>query len=214
MGKNVCCDVLAGEQGPYCKSVNHIPNTKLIHVHFIPRSSIDVAEDDDDIEADSWNTSSLPHALSAPRNRKVESTSTCFSSSFPEPKQPAILKGSTSKCCPKSLSVLDMMKLGQIVDSRKTTVVHMYSFDINQMTWSKLPQTVEFLVEANPLGQEGFRSAYKATTHNAKFKKCSWVIKEYLPDAVATIDATNHSLEDHNKKVVLMHMLVSNFAFS
>ena len=40
VGKNVCCDMLAGEQGPYCKSVNHIPNSKLIHVRFIPRSRI------------------------------------------------------------------------------------------------------------------------------------------------------------------------------
>ncbi|CAB4026843.1 transient receptor potential cation channel subfamily M member 6-like [Paramuricea clavata] len=105
-----------------------------------------------------------------------------------------------------------MMKLGKIVDSRKTTVVHMYTFDIDLMTWSKVAQTVEFLVEANPLGQGGFRSAYKATTHNAEFKKCSWVIKKYLPDAVETIQATNHSLEDHNKKVVQMHMLARNFA--
>ena len=35
---------------------------------------------------------------------------------------------------------------------------------------------------------------------------------KYLPDAVATIEATNHSLEDHNKKVVQMYMLACNFA--
>jgi hypothetical protein len=57
-----------------------------------------------------------------------------------------------------------------------------------------------------------FRSAYKTTTHNAEFKKCSWVIKKYLPYAVDTIQATNHSLEDHNMKVVQMHMLARNFA--
>ncbi len=87
----------------------------------------------------------------------------------------------------KSLSVPDMMKLGKIIDSRKTTVVDLYSFDLDLMTWSKVPQTVEFLVEANPLGQGGFRSVYKTTTHHAEFKKCSWVIKKYLPDAVAPL---------------------------
>jgi hypothetical protein len=140
VGKNVCCDVLAREQGPSCKSVNHIPNSKLIHVRFIPRSSIDVV--DDDVEADLGNTSSLPPAPSAVRKRKVESASTSyFSSSFSEYKRSAISNGSPSKCYPKSLSVLavlDMMKLGKIVDSRKTTVVHMYTFDIDLMTWAKV----------------------------------------------------------------------------
>jgi hypothetical protein len=69
LGKNLCCDVLAGEQGPSCKSVNQMPNTKLIHVRFIPRS-IDVV--DDGIDADSDITSSLPPAPSVERKRKME----------------------------------------------------------------------------------------------------------------------------------------------
>ena len=86
MSKNVCCGVLAGEQGPSCKSVNHIPNSKLIHVRFIPRSSTDV-NIDDNVEADLGKTSSLPPAPSAVWKRKVELASTsCFSSSFPESK--------------------------------------------------------------------------------------------------------------------------------
>jgi hypothetical protein len=94
---------------------------------------------DDDVEADLGNTSRLPPAPSAVRKRKVESASTsCFSSSFPESMRPANSNGNPSKCYPKSLSVLDMMKLEKIVDSRKTTVVHMYSFDIDLMTWSKV----------------------------------------------------------------------------
>jgi hypothetical protein len=183
--------------------MNQIPNSKLIHVRFIPRT-INVVDDD---EADIENTSSLPPAPSVVRKRKMESASTSyFSRSFPDSKRPTTSNGSPSKCYPKRLSVLDMMKLGKIVDSRKTTVVDLYSFDIDLMTWSKVPQTVQFLVEVNPLGQGGFRSAYKATTRHAEFKKCSWVIKKYLPEAAATIEATNHSLEDHNKKVVQMHM--------
>ncbi|CAB4002438.1 transient receptor potential cation channel subfamily M member 6-like [Paramuricea clavata] len=203
VGKNVCYDVLTGEQGPSCKSVNHVPNSKLVHVRFIPRSSIDVV--DDDVETDLGNTSSLPPAQLAVRKRKVESAST--SSSIPEYKRPATSNASPSKCYPKSLSVFDMMKLGKIVDSRKTTVVHMYTFDIDLMTWSMsfwLKQTL--WVKGDSL------SAYKATTHNADFKRCSWVIKKYLPDAVDTNQATNHSLEDHNKVVVQMHMITRNFA--
>jgi hypothetical protein len=43
VGKNLCCGMLAGEQGPSCKSVSQIQNTKLIHVRFTPHS-IDVVE--------------------------------------------------------------------------------------------------------------------------------------------------------------------------
>ena len=34
----LCCDVLAGEQGPSCFSVKQIPDFKVIHVRFIERS--------------------------------------------------------------------------------------------------------------------------------------------------------------------------------
>ena len=34
----LCCDVLAGEQGPSCLSVKQIPDFKVIHVRFIERS--------------------------------------------------------------------------------------------------------------------------------------------------------------------------------
>ena len=165
---------------------------------FVTRSTIDVVDD----EADLGSTSSLPPVPSVLRKRKMESVSeTCCSSRFPDAKRP-FSKESPSKCYPKSLSVLDMIKLGKIVDSCRTTVVRLYSFDIDLMTWSKVPKTVEFLIEEQPLGQGGFRSAYKATSQNVDFKNSCWVIKKYLPDAVATIEATNHTLEDHNKKVV------------
>ena len=72
VGKNVCCDVLAGEQGPSCKSVNQIPKSKLIHVHFIPCTIGVVGDDEADIEI----TSSLPPAPSVVWKRKMESAST------------------------------------------------------------------------------------------------------------------------------------------
>ena len=189
VGKNVCCHVLSGEQGPSCKTSNQIPSSKLIHVHFVPRSTIDVADD----VAGLGSTSSLPPAPSVLRKRKMESISETCSSRFPEAKRP-FSKESPSKCYPKSLSVLDMIKLGMIVDSCRTTVVRLYSFDIDLMTWSKVPKTVEFLIEEQPLGQGGFRSAYKATSQNVDFKNSCWVIKKYLPNAVAIIEATNHTL--------------------
>ncbi len=46
--------------GPSCKSVNQIPKSKLIHVHFIPCTIGVVGDDEADIEI----TSSLPPAPS------------------------------------------------------------------------------------------------------------------------------------------------------
>ena len=37
--KRLFCDVLAGEQGPSCHSMKHIPDLKVIHVRFIKSSS-------------------------------------------------------------------------------------------------------------------------------------------------------------------------------
>ena len=37
--KGLSCDELAGEQGPSCHSMKHIPDLKVIHVRFIKSSS-------------------------------------------------------------------------------------------------------------------------------------------------------------------------------
>lgn len=201
VGKNVSCDVLAGEQGPSCKTIQQIPDQKLIHVRFIPRPLI----------VDVVDKGSLPSPSRETKRKRETASETCSASCLSNAKRsfPSV---NPSKCYPKSLSVLDMIKLGKIVDAQNTTLVHMYSFDMELMTWSKVAKTVEFIVEKQPLGQGGFRNAYNATSRDEEFKNSNWVIKKYLPEAVATIQATNQTVEDHNKKVVQMHMLARNFA--
>jgi hypothetical protein len=46
VGENMSCDVLAGEQGPSCKTVSQIPNSKLIHVRFVSDSKLDIISSD------------------------------------------------------------------------------------------------------------------------------------------------------------------------
>ena len=41
VGKSVTCDVLAGEQGPSCSTLEQIPDLKLIHIRFIQRHEQD-----------------------------------------------------------------------------------------------------------------------------------------------------------------------------
>ncbi len=47
IGPNLICDVLAGEQGLSCKTVDQIPSLKVIHIRFIKQSVIDDIDDDD-----------------------------------------------------------------------------------------------------------------------------------------------------------------------
>ena len=48
IGRGLVCDILAGEQGPSCKTVEQIPNIKMIHVRFISRKDVDIIESDGD----------------------------------------------------------------------------------------------------------------------------------------------------------------------
>ena len=41
VGKSVMCDVLAGEQGPSCSTLEQIPDLKLNHIGFIERQEQD-----------------------------------------------------------------------------------------------------------------------------------------------------------------------------
>ena len=70
-----------------------------------------------------------------------------------------------------------MIKLGKLAKSKATTVVSMYKFDMEILSWSKVPTTVEFNEEDKPFGSGGFRKAYKATTKHSEFRGATWVIK-------------------------------------
>ena len=114
---------------------------------------------------------------------------------------PKVAKGSgasssPSKFAPLSLSVADIM--------------HLHTFDMDLLSWSKLPITVEFNEEKEPFAHGGFRNAYKATTKHPQFKGTTWVIKRYLPDALKGINDIGQTV--HTQKVVQMHLLARNFA--
>lgn len=47
-GKSCVCDILAGEQGPSCKTIEQIPDVRIIYVRFITRYSLVVEELDND----------------------------------------------------------------------------------------------------------------------------------------------------------------------
>ena len=129
---------------------------------------------------------------------------------------PKVAKGSgasssPSKFAPLSLSVADMIKLGKIDTTQAaTTVVRLYTFDMDLLSWSKLPITVEFDEQKEPFGKGGFCNAYKATTKHAQFKGTTWVIKRYLPDAVKGINDIGQTVQQHTQKVCCNKKLLRN----
>ena len=81
---------------------------------------------------------------------------------------------------PKGLSVSTILKLGRVVESsNKVTIVNLYSFNLEAMTWSNIPQPVKFVISEDMLGEFGFRKAYKATSTTRDFTDAQWVVKRY-----------------------------------
>ena len=195
LGRGLKCDVLAGEQGPSCKTTDQIPNMKVIYVRFI---STDTVTDDDSSVIVDEDSDIKP---------KIVCQFVPRASSSP------------SKFVPLSLSVADIIKLGKL-DSNpnfsaikyKPTVIDLHEFDLEIATWSKVTTTVEFREEKEPFGSGGFREAHKATTKHPNFKDNLWVIKRYLPKAKEGIASTKKTMEQHTRKTVQMHLLARNFA--
>ena len=185
LGRGLKCDVLAGEQGPSCKTTDQIPNMKVIYVRFISTNT--VTDDDSSVIVDE-DSDITP---------KIVCQSVTQASSSP------------SKFVPLSLSVAEMIKLGKL-DSNpnfsaikyKPTVIDLHEFDLEIATRSKVTTMVEFREEKEPFGSGGFREAHKATTKHPNFKDNLWVIKRYLPKAKEGIASTNQTMEQHTRKTV------------
>ena len=60
------CDVVAGEQGPSCRSFKQVPDAKVIHVRFIQRPNVELEAIE---QYTSTNTDPKP-----PPAKKVENT--------------------------------------------------------------------------------------------------------------------------------------------
>ena len=113
----------------------------------------------------------------------------------------------TLKSHPKSLSVSQMIKLGKILKpGADKKVLEICSFNLETMSWSCIPQKVEFTLEDDVLGCGGFRKAYKVRSTSAGYNHSTWVVKKYLHDVEKEIQ------EEHTRKIVQMHTLGKNVA--
>jgi hypothetical protein len=148
ISSNVKCDILAGERGPSCKTVDQIPDLKIIHVRFVGKATYEDIVDSDRSDQEEGNQ---PNSSS--NNTK---TTEEIKNKIPR------LDGSPSKY-PLSLSVVDMIKLGKIQKKNSCTLVKIYHFDLASNTWNQVPTAVEFLpYDGNePCGEGRFRRVYK-----------------------------------------------------
>ena len=80
--------------------------------------------------------------------------------SVPSPKKAVMHK----PVPPKSISVKQMLKLGNLVESPE--VVNLYQFDLNRMTWSIIPKPIEFNISKDLLGEGAFQGHIRLTQTN------------------------------------------------
>ena len=171
VGRGMTCDILAGDQGPSCKEIEQLPNSNLIHVRFVPSETIA----DEMILDASTDVQGKKRVYSS---RKLYSTSEVGQSlSLPSPK-----KTKSNKVFPKSLSVRHILRLGKVAQG--TTVINLYTFDIDQMLWSNVPTPVEYTVSETVLGEGAFLKAYKASALTKGFKEQILVVKKYYSEAI------------------------------
>ena len=142
---SMTCDVVAGEQGPSCRSLRQVPDSKVIHVRFIPEPNNEL-EAIDDQSASCTN----PKPPSAKKKcASVQSANIVEQKSLPTKKA-----CSPSKFVPRSLSLVEMLRLGKKID-QTTTKIDIYSFNLDLMTWSSTPRPIDFLIEKEPFGVGG-----------------------------------------------------------
>lgn len=122
-------------------------------------------------------------------------------------------KNMLPKQYPRSLSISTVLKLGKTIEET-TTMIELFTFDIEALSWSKEPDRVELSVAKTSFASGGFREAYKATSRDKRFAGKEWVLKKYLPETQKTIEEMGETEESHTKKVVQMHHLAAHMASS
>ena len=113
----IVCDVVAGEQGPSCSSIKQIPDLKVIHVRFIHGSDAGAGSNVDERD----KRKRLRLALPGPS----------VTNSHPTPAGQQSAK--ESQFTPRSMSLVEMLKLGKEIKEAPTTEVQLFKFDLDQI---------------------------------------------------------------------------------
>ena len=195
----LCCDVLAGERGPSCLSVKQIPDFKVIHVRLIERS-----DGEGELETKRIRPVAPSSLVQAGPPRRATAGVEIVSTSHPCGIRPEKVYPESS-FIPKSLSVDDMLKLGNQI--KRTTAIEIYNFNFQAMAWSASPVLVHFTMEETAFGAGGLKVGFKATSKHKEYYYTTWVVKHYLNKSLKDIRALGQTPEQHTKKSVELHYL-------
>ena len=152
VGKNLVCDVLAGEEGPSCSTVEQIPDLKLVHVRFINVPDEEPEEDtlqlDDDLAVSNFLVPSRKRpAISAPMSpswSKRAAPSASSASRTLEKEAFDKLTGIIVMCC-KHLSFSPSNKGHLLFNGITTPVSYSATLSLSGCTISILQMTVQYL---------------------------------------------------------------------
>lgn len=114
---------------------------------------------------------------------------------------------SPTKVAPCSLSVAAIIKRGKTVANKAaTSVLQLYTFDTEVLSWGKVPIIAEFHEQKEPFGKGGggagrVCNAFEATAKHQQFKEITWVIKRCLPDTRKVISNIGQTVQQHPVKL-------------
>ena len=116
---------------------------------------------------------------------------------------------------PKSLSAIDMMKLGKLIrDNERTSAkVLIETFNMENNEWS-ISKEVIFETENKAFAEGSFPMAYKAKRDDESFRGNTWVVKKYSPSSKETFEKMGETCESKSRKAVQMNWLARYLSVS
>jgi hypothetical protein len=165
IGEFMEIDVLAGEQGPSCQSMKHIKDLRLIYVRFIKRETLPLDNSEASTSVTNYKDSDFADSvLPRKKNKRDFISDSCIDDRGQHLRGKNDLahsKEGNVSVYPKSLSTAGMLKLGKVVKESPATVIEVSTFCTSSMSWSKVKQRAEFVIDKKSLGQGGFRVVSK-----------------------------------------------------
>ena len=169
------CDVLASEQGPSYTRWDQLPSLNLIFIRFTTPASIK----NNDSASESWTLPSPMKKAKSFENKAIEKKS----------------------FIPKSLSVIDTMKLGKLIRNkeRSSAKVLIEKLNMENNEWSISKETI-FEVEDKAFAEHVFRMAYKAKSDDESLRGNTWVVKKYNASSKDTFEKMGETCESQSRK--------------
>ena len=190
--QNKVCDILATEFGPPCSRVDQIANFNVIYVRFL------------DVQRHSEKTHNIPPIPPPAKKMKLYSE---------KPKSSSVhtLQNQPSCHVAKSVSALEMMQMGRF---QQPTEERAFTYNMEEFVDTKWVNMgpVTFHVDEQPIGEGGFRLAYKCSSYHWKFPG-KWVLKKYKSRGIANIELAKETVDMQARKLVQMNTLVRKLAY-